>query len=286
MLASTLDVMVVACSRMVVAVVALTAIVIVTRQIRMRLQPSIWVGLVGCGVLMVYGNQILFAAALSRTSATNGALIQALGPLVSSVIAAVALRESLGARRLTGLVIGLGGVALVILTRAGAVTSEAGLGDLLMLASVTCFAAGGAMVQRLSACLSALQVSWFVHVVGTTLLLLHTGLTSLPAVDALWQAQADTWGLILFSGIGATALAALAWNRAIARIGIARTSAAIYWVPVIGLACAVVFMGEPVSVWHLVGLAAVMAGSRWAGKARPTINPAGSPRWTRPRPLR
>ncbi len=267
-LTTTLDIMVVACSRMMVAVVALTAIVLVTRQIRIRLRPSIWLGLVGCGALMVYGNQILFAAALSRTSATNGALIQALGPLVSSVIAAVALRESLGLKRLAGLVVGLGGVVMVILSRAGALSSEAGMGDLLMLASVTCFAAGGAMVQRLSAGLSAIQLSWVVHVVGTTLLLAHTGLTSLPAVDDLWRAQLDSWGLILFSGIGATALAALAWNRAIARIGIAQTSAAIYWVPVFGLAFAVLALQEPVTVWHLGGIAAVFVGSRLISSAR------------------
>ena len=51
-LTTTLDIMVVACSRMMVAVVALTAIVLVTRQIRIRLRPSIWLGLVGCGALM------------------------------------------------------------------------------------------------------------------------------------------------------------------------------------------------------------------------------------------
>jgi drug/metabolite transporter (DMT)-like permease len=144
--------------------------------------------------------------------------------------------------------------------------SGAGWGDAWMQASVICFAAGGAMVQRFSAGLSAIQVSWFVHVVGTALLPVHTGFAAPTALDALRREQADTWGLILFSGIGATALAALAWNRAIARIGIARTATAIYWVPVFGLAFAVLILGEPVTVWHLVSLGAVIAGSRWAPK--------------------
>ena len=154
----------------------------------------------------------------------------------------------------------------VILQRPGAVALGAGWGDAWMLASVTCFAAGGAMIQRFSAGLGAIQVNWFVHVVGTALLLVHTGFAAPTALDALRQAQADAWGLILFSAIGATALAALAWNRAIARIGIARTATAIYWVPVFGLAFAVLIFGEPVTAWHLVGLGAVIAGSRWAQK--------------------
>jgi drug/metabolite transporter (DMT)-like permease len=260
-LTSTLDVLVVASSRMVVAVLALTAILFLTRQVRLVLQPRTFLGLIACGALMVYANQILFAASLSQTTATNAALVQALGPLVSTLIASATLRERLGGRRLAGLVVGFAGVAVVVLNRQGAIATGPNPGDLLMLASVVCFASGGALIQRLSAGLSAVQISWFVHVVGTVMLAGHTMALSSSALELLWDASAQAWGLIVFSGVGATALAALAWNHAIARIGIARTSLAFYWLPIFGLAFAAVALGERVTSIHIVGLVAVIAGS-------------------------
>lgn len=260
-LTSTLDVLVVASSRMVVAVLALTAILFATRQVRLSLQPRAFLGLIACGALMVYANQILFAASLSQTTATNAALVQALGPLVSTLIASATLRERLGVRRLAGLVVGFAGVAVVVLNRQGATSTGPNPGDLLMLASVVCFASGGALIQRLSAGLSAVQISWFVHVVGTVLLTGHTLALSSSALEPLWNASAEAWGLIAFSGIGATALAALAWNHAIARIGIARTSLAFYWLPIFGLVFAAVTLGEQITAIHIVGLVAVIAGS-------------------------
>ena len=97
-LTATLDVLVVASSRMVVAVLALSAILLATRQGRLGLRPSTCLGLIVCGGLMVYANQILFAASLSQTTATNADLVQALGPLVSTLIASTTLRERLGVR--------------------------------------------------------------------------------------------------------------------------------------------------------------------------------------------
>lgn len=267
-LTSSLDVHVVASIRMAVAALTLTVLLRPSRGLKLVLSPAKLAGLVVCSVLMVYANQLLFAAGLARTSATNAALVMALGPLVSSAIAAALLKEHIGARRLVGISIGLAGVGAVVLNRHGAVVSGGGIGDLLLLASVVCFAAGGVLVQRLSAGLSALEISWVVHVVGASMLTVHTLLGAPAAFDPLLSATVSTWSLICFSGVGATALAAIAWNQAIAKIGLARTSMAFYWVPIFGLAFAVLALGEDLSVWHVVGLVCVIGGSRLAGSSR------------------
>jgi drug/metabolite transporter (DMT)-like permease len=263
---------------MVVAVLTLTVAMILMGQSSLQLKRKSLLGLVVCGALMVYGNQMLFAAALAKTSATNGALVQALGPLVSTLIAAWLLREGLGGRRLAGIAVGLAGVAMVILTRPAASASGASAGDLLMLASVVCFAAGGAMIQRLSAGLSPIQISWFVHVVGTLMLVVHTLVRSPASLEPVVNASAGTWALILFSGAGGTALAAIAWNTAIAKIGVARTALAFYWVPIFGLAFAVLALGERLTLWHPIGLACVIAGSMLArGQRHPAQVPLQTP---------
>ena len=63
------------------------------------------------GVLMVYLNQLLFAEGLQRSTATNGALIMALSPLVSALLAVLMFRESLSLQRLFGVALGFAGVA-------------------------------------------------------------------------------------------------------------------------------------------------------------------------------
>lgn len=54
-----------------------------------------WVLITGCAALMVYGNQLLLAGGLQRTTAANGAIMMALSPLVAMLLAAVFFREAL-----------------------------------------------------------------------------------------------------------------------------------------------------------------------------------------------
>ncbi len=261
-LTGALDVMTVAAVRMAVAALALTALLFLRRERLPVLRARDLLALTACALFMVYGNQILFAGGLSRTTATNGALIMSLGPLVSTLLAALVLREPLGARRLSGVAIGFAGVTLVILNRPGAQLGGGSLGDLLILSSLVCFASGGIAVQKLSKRFTVLQISVVVHLIGSTLLVLHAALSPSARLADLAEASVTTWSLILYSGVLATALAAVVWNLSIARLGAARTAMGFYWVPIFGVGFAVAFMGEAVTGWHLVGLVGVILGSR------------------------
>ena len=70
--------------------------------------------------------------------------------------------------------------------------------------------------------------------------------------------------MLLFSGLLATAWGALVWNRALVTLGVARTALYAYWVPIFGVLFAVGVLGEPLTVWHGVGLAGVLSGT-WLG---------------------
>lgn len=64
----------------------------------------------------------------------------------------------------------------------------------------------------------------------------------------------------------------LVWNRAIATIGVARTAVFLYWVPIFGVLFAAVLLGEHLTLWHLGGFAAVMAGT-YLGTHQPLPSP-------------
>ena len=162
--------------RMLVAFAALSLLVLWKRCGFPSLSLRRCGAIVVCALLMVYLNQILFVEGLSRSTATNGALIMALSPLVSALLAAVAFREQLTLPRLLGVVLGFAGVAAVVLSHPGAGLSSAGAGDLMLVAAVVSFAAGGAIVQRLARHMHTLTISWAIYLVGSLLLTLHAGL--------------------------------------------------------------------------------------------------------------
>jgi drug/metabolite transporter (DMT)-like permease len=145
----------------------------------------------------------------------------------------------------------------------------------MLVAGVVSFAAGGALVQRLARCMHPLTISWAIYLVGTSMLVVQVvvGSPSLN-VDVLFPGWWP-WALILFSGVMATALSNLLWNRAIATIGVARTAVFLYWVPVFGVLFAAILLDERLTAWHLAGFIAVMAGTfLGTGRPRPAAPPA------------
>lgn len=270
-LTEQVDVLLVASLRTVLAAVALTLWVLMQRRDGMRWSLH-FVGwaLVGAA-LMVYANQTLFAHAMHRTSATNAALIMALAPLVSALLEASLFRRPLGARQLGGMLLALGGVAIVIVLGRDAAWTSAAAGDLLMLASVVAFAAGGATVQRLSRCASPLGITWLVHGAGASMLAVHT----IAAVPDPWRAVGSLsgwhWTLMLYSGVMATAVGTVAWSRGIAAIGVGRTATYLSWVPLFGVGFGALLLGEQLNRWHAVGLVAVIVGTVLATRASPVI---------------
>lgn len=273
------DPLLLASVRMVVATIALTAILVANRRGLRVISGRAWAALAVCGFLMVYLNQILFVTGLGRSTATNGALIMALSPLISALLAATAFGERLTPRRIVGVALGLLGVVLVILSHPGAALSPASLGDLMLAAGVVSFAAGGAIVQRLARTIDALTISWAIYAIGTVLLVAHRGLNGASISPDLMFPSWSAWGLVLFSGVLATAVSNLVWNRAIARIGVARTSVFLYWVPVFGVAFAGLFLGERLTGWHFAGFLAVIGGT-YLGTNRATARPAAAADFT------
>jgi drug/metabolite transporter (DMT)-like permease len=101
-LTSQVDVMLVASLRTVLAAAALTVLVFLHSRAVPSLSPRLLAWALTGATLMVYANQALFAHGMARTSATNGALIMALAPLVCGIGREEAVPRSgeVGGRRL------------------------------------------------------------------------------------------------------------------------------------------------------------------------------------------
>jgi drug/metabolite transporter (DMT)-like permease len=268
LLLESMEPLLVSVLRMAVAALAVAAVVAVQvgrgRMAWPRLSRRQWWALAGCAFLMVYLNQLLFVQGVGGTAAANAALIIALNPLVSSLMAAVLLRDRLTPRRMAGVALGFGGVAAVVLHRPGMALGGPGLGDMLVLGAVVTWVLGGVMVQRLARGIDPLLISAVLNVFGTAMLLLHLAVRPAPLVWSPDRVGVTTVLLVIASGLLATALGGIVWNRALMVLGVARAALYAYWVPIFGVSFAVLLLGEPLTIWHGVGLAAVLGGT-WIG---------------------
>ncbi|GEM_PF-265427 len=199
--------------------------------------------------------QFLFFAALRYTAVVHTAIINALSPIVTAILAAVCIRERLAARQYAGVAIAVAGV-LLLLSRGDPARLQAqppNRGDLFMLLAVVAWAAYALLVRRLSARLDG----WTITFASTGYGLLFLALAAIAADDVAGQVLALSpagWAAILYLGIGTSALGYLLYNRAISLTGPTRTAGVVYSLVPVGVAAlAWIWFSEPVT--------GIMAGS-------------------------
>lgn len=271
-LTQSLDVLLVALLRMVIATLVLVLLWYRGGYSWPRWNGNIlWLG-AGGAFFLVYLQQIIFAEGLARTSATNAALILSLGPMVSVLLEAAVFRRQIQKSQAAGVALALMGVALVILSRPGAQLTAAALGDLLFFASVLSFASGGVMMQLLARHVPMLTIGVFVHAVGSCMLLLHASMVVHSPVQAISGMTGFSWSLVLFSAVFATGLGSAVWARGIQVLGVGHTASYLSWVPVFGVAFGVIFMGEELTTMHIMGGILVIAGATLVARSKPTQN--------------
>ena len=192
-------------------------------------------------------------AALSLTAGLLSVL-NATAPMWGALCSALLLRERLNARRILGLVIGVGGVALVTRPESGAELHYPAI--VAALAAAFCYGLIAAYIKRWASDAPSRGMA-----VGSQL---AAGILLIPFI-ALWPpATAPTPGVaasILALGLVCGAIAYLLYFRLIADIGATGALTVTYLIPVFGVLWGALFLGETVSALMLVGAALVILGT-------------------------
>lgn len=209
------------------------------------------------GVVGITAFNVLFFYALQSTSANNGALIMAINPLLTVVLAAVFLGERVGVRHMVALPVALAGVAVVIsggeLARLEALHFSHG--DLLMLAATLSWAMYNVLTRRFMPQGSPLAHTTWIVAAGA-LALLAFALGSGSPVHTLETRAVAAMTLMV---VGGTVLAYLFWGMGIARLGAGRTAIFINLVPVFAMLTGA-FLGKLPSGAQLAGGLLVLGG--------------------------
>lgn len=202
--------------------------------------------------------QLLGAIGLTLSTATHGALLSPLEPIGILLGAALVLRERLGPPHLLAGGLGAAGTLLIVLPSlsAGADPRAGHLGgDLVMAAGHLCWAiytlAAKSLVARhdpLQVAIRAGAISWL-PLVPLALAEPFDPARALPAL-----------GWVLLLAFLATAVATVAWNRALREVSAGTMAIFVFVQPLVGLAIGVLGLGEPVMLASLLGAALIAFG--------------------------
>jgi drug/metabolite transporter (DMT)-like permease len=202
----------------------------------------------------------LFSYGLLSITTGLSAIINATVPLFGALVAWGWLADRPTGSRMTGLVIGFFGMAMLAWDKAS-LRPEASVSDgvwavlACLLASVCYGFAANAAKKYLAGVPSMVAATG--SQVGATLGLL------LPAL-LFWPAQmpsAQAWAAVVVLGVLCTGVAYILYFRLIEHTGPAKAVAVTFLVPVFAVIYGTLFLGEPVTAWMLGWGAVIIAGT-------------------------
>jgi drug/metabolite transporter (DMT)-like permease len=207
-------------------------------------------GLVGVAFTFLLQN-----LGLDRTAAANASMLQGAVPVLTVLLAGAFLGEPLGRRRLLCVGAVVAGVAAVTLAGDGGLRAP-GMGDLLVLASAGCFAAFVVVGRRAFPVYGTLPVLAGMTAWGTAALIPAAAIEwSVARPAAIGPGEA---ALVLYLGVGCSALTYGLWGYALCHLEAARAAVFDALIPVVGILAAVAVLREAPATWHLAGGALVV----------------------------
>jgi len=246
-------------SRFVVASIFF-AVILGRAAVKERLHLRDWVLLIGMAITGVIGFPLLLYRGLQLTTATNGVLINATGPLMTAAMAAILLKERLFPRHILGGVISFFGVTLIV--SGGSFERlqqwQVNIGDLYILLAVLLWGLYSVISRRATRSHSVFSVTTISTWIAIPLFL--------GAAAVGWKPASTNWSLhlvlaVVYIGVFPSGIAFLTWNEGVRRVGPNRAMVFYNMLPVYGSVLGVILLGEALGVEHFIGGGLILAGS-------------------------
>lgn len=203
---------------------------------------DLWLFII-CGATGVTFNQLLFIKGLSFTTGIHGALLMLITPIFITVIAAFLLKEKISSVKLWGLVLGLSGAAILVLSKDPSNTGTNILkGDILIALNAVSYAVYMVLVKPLMLRYSALHVIRWVFTFGFFMMIPFSA--SEFASTPFLSFSAFHWLLLTLIVVCGTFLPYLFNAYALSKLPASIAGAYMYTQPVFATIIAMLFLGE------------------------------------------
>ncbi|MBM3688630.1 MAG: DMT family transporter [Actinobacteria bacterium] len=227
-----------------------------------------WIALFG--LVEITGPFLLLGYAETALTSSTTALLIAVVPIVAAILArCLGLDRHLGWRRILGLAIGFGGVAVLVgLDIAGDQLWAVGAAAL----TVTGYALGPIVISRRLAEAPSLAVIslalGFNALLYAPIALVQRPTTAVPA---------EAWWSIVVLGILCTAIAFLIFFELVKEVGPSRMTVITFLNPAVAVILGVIVLSEPVTLGLILGFPMVLLGSYLATRPDRAREPVATP---------
>lgn len=253
--------------RFFVATVTLLPFVIKKKELNIRTFKSLsLVGVVGAL------NPILLFIALRYTQASVSPLIYAASPLVTALYFSRAKAEKIAERTMKGIIIGLMGVATIVILPLITSNSSQQLslgGNLLIFSAMLAFVSYGILSKKKQQTANASPVALTFYFSFFSLLIsIPFALRAVSSHLIPWsQIMPSHWLSAVATGVTGTTLFYLIYQNAIKKGGATAASLFTYLQPIVGIALPVALLGETITPPFIIGGLLAVIGVRQATRS-------------------
>ncbi len=198
---------------------------------------------------------------LQYTTATNATLLNSFIPIFILIISGIVFKEKISNKQILGVFISLLGV-IVILTRLDQqviAKLEINKGDLWMLVAALDWALYSILLKYLRPKdLKPMPFLGMLMIIGTIVLIPILFINPFHESAITWNN--DMLKAIAYIAIFPSIISYLAWNYGMQKIGASIGGQYIHLMPLFGALMAVVFLGEKIQLYHIVGGLSIALG--------------------------
>ena len=236
------------------------AVILGRSAVKERLLPRHWALLTAMALTGVLGFPVLLYRGLQLTTATDAVLINATGPLMTAVLAAILLKERLFPRHVLGGLISFLGVTLIVSGGSFERLQQwhVNVGDLYILLAVVLWGLYSVISRWATRSHSVFSVTAISTWMALPLFL--------GAAAVGWQPTPTNWSwylvlAVVYIGIFPSGAAFLSWNEGVRRVGPNRAMVFYNMLPVYGSILGVILLGEALGAQHFIGGGLILVGS-------------------------
>lgn len=227
-----------------------------------RLSAKEWAAMALLGWTGIVGYHYFFFLALRHTEIANTAIINALSPILTGLLAAYFLGERLSWRNYAGVLLAVLGVWILVARGEWARIWTVGKGEQLMFLGLFSWILYSLVVKRLATRLSGFTITYCSTLCGVAWLIL------LASLESFWnewrEVDSSLFLAILYMGVCASGIGYLVYNLAIIQLGPTQTAGLINsLVPVLVAVLAYLFFAEPITWPMVASTGLILIGMRY-----------------------
>jgi drug/metabolite transporter (DMT)-like permease len=204
--------------------------------------------------------QLLVYVGLSMTSTINAVLMNSSVPLFILLCSWLIERETASLRQIAGVVVSLAGI-LVIMLRGDLAQFrhlKINMGDAVILAAMPAWGVYSVVLKRRPAEFTGVEFLFVLAVAG--LLWLAPVFVAENLFYRSGTLTLRSFGGVVYVALAASVLGYICWNKGVEAVGANRAGFTIHLLPAFGTVLAILLLGEQFHLYHLLGIATILAG--------------------------